>query len=121
MSFIIIDNLDAYAYNTRPGRVRAKSLRERFYPSRGLSMPKKVLITGASSGVGRDMAETLLCAGHTVYASTRRLVPTKPTRRPSRAQAKVVKALGLSHLEKKSSDESLWASGVPKRPFRTRV
>jgi len=61
MSLVIIDNLDAYAYNIKSELVRDKSLRERFYPSRGLSMPKTVLITGASSGFGRDMAETLLC------------------------------------------------------------
>ena len=32
---------------------------------------KTILITGASSGFGRDMAETLTRAGHTVFASMR--------------------------------------------------
>ena len=35
-------------------------------------MSKTILITGASSGFGRDTAETLFRAGHTVYASMRR-------------------------------------------------
>ena len=34
-------------------------------------MSKTILITGASSGFGRDTAETLFRAGHTVYASMR--------------------------------------------------
>ena len=35
-------------------------------------MSKIILITGASNGFSRDMAETLFRAGHTVCASMRR-------------------------------------------------
>src|SRR6267378_3802626 len=52
--------------------VQNKLFRERFYPTRRPSMSKTILITGASSGFGRDTAETLFRAGHTVYASMRR-------------------------------------------------
>src|SRR6516225_2540996 len=34
-------------------------------------MSKTILITGASTGFGHDTAETLSCAGHTVFASMR--------------------------------------------------
>jgi NAD(P)-dependent dehydrogenase (short-subunit alcohol dehydrogenase family) len=36
-------------------------------------MSKTILITGASSGFGRDTAETLARAGHAVHASMRGL------------------------------------------------
>ncbi|HEV7834190.1 MAG TPA: SDR family NAD(P)-dependent oxidoreductase [Caballeronia sp.] len=34
-------------------------------------MPKTILLTGASSGFGRDTAETLAHTGHNVFASMR--------------------------------------------------
>src|SRR5260370_28625930 len=74
--------------------------------SRRLNMSKTILITGASSGFGRDTAETLRHAGHTVYASMRG------------AQGKNLKAagalrkLGVKTVELDVSDDTSVEAGV---------
>src|SRR5712675_952361 len=87
-------------------RVQDKSLRERFYPSRRLSMPKTVLITGASSGFGRDTAETLFRAGHTVYASMR------GAQGKNREAAEALQKLGIMTVELDVSDDASVEAGV---------
>ena len=51
------------------------------------SMSKTILITGASSGFGRDTAETLFRAGHIVYASMRGTRGQEPRGRGGPAEA----------------------------------
>jgi NAD(P)-dependent dehydrogenase (short-subunit alcohol dehydrogenase family) len=65
-------------------------------------MPKTVLITGASTGFGRDTAETLARAGHTVFASMRDL-QTK-----NRKHAQALRKQGIEVVELDvSSDASV--------------
>ncbi len=65
-------------------------------------MSKTILITGASSGFGRDTAETLARAGHTVYASMR------GAKGKNRDAAK----LGIKTVELDVTDDASVAAGV---------
>lgn len=69
-------------------------------------MSKTVLITGASSGFGRDTAETLHHAGHTVYASMRGV------QGKNREAAEALRALGIKTVELDVSDDASVAAGV---------
>src|SRR5260370_14732618 len=72
------------------------------------SMSKTILITGASSGFGRDTAETLFRAGHTVYASMRR------TQGKNREAAEALRKLGIMTVELDVSDDASVEAGVKK-------
>jgi len=69
-------------------------------------MPKTILITGASSGFGRDMAETLHRAGHTVYASMR------ATQGKNREAAETLRTLGIKTVELDVRDDASVEAGV---------
>src|SRR5260370_36926847 len=72
------------------------------------SMSKTILITGASSGFGRDTAETLFRAGHTVYASMR------GTQGKNREAAEALRKLGIMTVELDGSDDASVEAGVKK-------
>src|SRR5882724_2345334 len=76
--------------------------------SRRPSMSKTVLITGTSSGFGRDTAETLFHAGHTVYASMRR------AEGKNREAAEALRKLGIKTVELDVSDDASVEAGVNK-------
>jgi NADP-dependent 3-hydroxy acid dehydrogenase YdfG len=69
-------------------------------------MSKTILITGTSSGFGRDTAETLHRAGHTVYASMRGL------QNKNREAAEALRKLGIKTVELDVSDDTSVEAGV---------
>src|SRR6266446_5149742 len=70
------------------------------------SMSKTILITGTSSGFGRDTAETLRRAGHTVYASMRGV------QGKNREAAEALRKLGIRTVELDVSDDTSVEAGV---------
>ena len=71
-------------------------------------MPKTILITGTSSGFGRDTAQTLHHAGHTVYATMRGLEGK------NREAAAALRKLGITTVELDVSDDASVEAGVEK-------
>jgi NAD(P)-dependent dehydrogenase (short-subunit alcohol dehydrogenase family) len=71
-------------------------------------MSKTVLITGTSSGFGRDTAETLVGAGHTVYASMR------GAQAKNREVAEALRELGIKTVELDVTDDASVEAGVKK-------
>ena len=69
-------------------------------------MPKTILITGASSGFGRDTAETLRHAGHSVYASMRGV------QGKNREAAEALRELGVKTVELDVSEDTSVEAGV---------
>src|SRR3984957_3399777 len=73
-------------------------------------MSKTVLITGASSGFGRDTAETLARAGHVVYASMRGV------QGKNRTAAEALQKAGIKTLELDVNDGASIDAGVKRTP-----
>jgi NAD(P)-dependent dehydrogenase (short-subunit alcohol dehydrogenase family) len=71
-------------------------------------MLKTILITGTSSGFGRDTAETLHQAGHSVYASMRGVEDK------NREAAAALQKLGIETVELDVSDDSSVEAAVEK-------
>ena len=69
-------------------------------------MSKTILITGASSGFGRDTAQTLHRAGHTVYASMR------GAQGKNLEAAEALRKLGIKTVELDVSDDASVEAGV---------
>jgi len=74
--------------------------------SQRLNMSKTILITGASSGFGRDTAQTLHRAGHTVYASMR------GAQGKNLEAAEALRKLGIKTVELDVSDDASVEAGV---------
>jgi NAD(P)-dependent dehydrogenase (short-subunit alcohol dehydrogenase family) len=72
------------------------------------NMSKTILITGASSGFGRDTAETLFRAGHTVYASMR------GAQGKNREADEALRKHGIETVELDVSDDASVEAGVKK-------
>src|SRR5204863_2030526 len=71
-------------------------------------MSKPVVITGDSSGFGRDTAETLIRAGYAVYASMR------GAQGKNRQAAEALRKLGIKTVELDVSDDASVEAGVKK-------
>ena len=69
-------------------------------------MSKIILITGASSGFGRETAETLRHVGHSVYASMR------GAQGKNREAAEALRKLGVKTVELDVSDDTSVEAGV---------
>jgi NAD(P)-dependent dehydrogenase (short-subunit alcohol dehydrogenase family) len=69
-------------------------------------MSKTILITGTSGGFGRDTAETLFRAGHTVYASLR------GAQDKNREAAEGLRNLGIKTVELDVRDDASVEAGV---------
>jgi NAD(P)-dependent dehydrogenase (short-subunit alcohol dehydrogenase family) len=69
-------------------------------------MSKTILITGTSSGFGRDTAETLARAGHRVFASMR------DTAGRNRPHAEALRAQGIAVVELDVTDDASVERGV---------
>src|SRR5712692_859483 len=74
--------------------------------SRRLNMSKTILITGDSSGFGRDTAETLRHVGHSVYASMR------GAQGKNLKAAEALRKLGVKTVELDVSDDTSVEAGV---------
>lgn len=69
-------------------------------------MTKTILVTGASSGFGRDTAETLAASGHKVYASMRDIAGRNAE------VANALRAKGINVVELDVADDASVARGV---------
>ena len=68
--------------------------------------PKTILITGASTGFGRDTSETLAKAGHQVFASMRAIADK------NKAHAEALAAQGIEAIELDVTSEASVDSAV---------